>query len=709
MSTPSRARSAQCSALRGLAVLAPLVCIPIGHAQQAPTSSLPRIQVSTEGEAGYLSNSVSAGKTDTPVLDIPQSIAIVTQDRLQDQQVLSVGELVRYMPGLTAHQGENNRDEIIFRGNDSSSSFFVDGVRDDVQYYRDFYNVQQVEVLKGPNAMIFGRGGGGGVLNRVTKEAMFTPLRAFSVLGGSFNDRRGTLDVNQPLNDTVAFRLNGVYEESDSFRNGVDDLKRYGVNPTVTLRPDDRTKVTLSYENFRDTRTADRGITSFNGRPADVDIRTYYGDPDQSHVRALVNSASATIEHDFGSFSIRNHTLYGDYDRGYQNFVPGASNAAQTLVALTAYNNATERRNLFNQTDLHFSLSGGTIQHNMLAGIELGRQLTDNFRNTGFFNNTTTSINVPYSSPTISVPVTFRQSATDADNHLRTQVGAAYLQDELVLTEQWRVTAGLRFDRFDLEYKDNRSTNRFDRTDNLWSPRAGVVYKPFNAISFYGSYTVSFLPSSGDQFSALTVLTEQAKPEKFTNYEVGAKWDVAPDLQLTSAIYRLDRTNTRSTDPSNPTAVIQTGAQRTKGIEIALTGNVTEAWKIVAAYANQDAYVSHGYNSNATTAIRTGLSVAQVPRNNASLWNMYQIVPQFGVGLGVVYRTGMFAAIDNTVRLPGYTRLDGALYYTVSDHVRLQANVENLLDRKYYVNSDSNTNISPGAPFSVRVGLNASF
>jgi catecholate siderophore receptor len=679
-------------------------------AHGAEPTRLPKISVETTEDQGYVTQSTrTATKSEADLRDIPQSISVVTQEQLQDQQILSIGDLVRYQPGLTAHQGENNRDEIIFRGTDSSSSFFIDGVRDDVQYYRDLYNTERVEVLKGPNAMIFGRGGGGGVLNRVTKEPLFTPLRAFSVLGGSYSDRRGTVDLNQPFSDTFAVRLNGMYEESDTFRHGVDDLKRYAFNPSATFQPDDRTRITLSYEQFRDNRTADRGITSFNGRPADVDIHTYFGDPDQSHVRALVNDGALTIEHDFGSLRLRNHTLYAHYDRGYQNFVPGVVDPTKTLVSLSAYNNATERENVFNQTDLNFSLKSGALTHNLLAGVEVGRQLTDNFRNTGFFNNTATSVQVPYSNPTISTPVTFRQSATDANNHLRTRIGAAYVQDEVVLSDRWRVIGGLRFDSFDLEYRDNRSTNRFDRTDDLWSPRAGIVYKPFTAISFYGSYTVSFLPSSGDQFSSLTALTEQAKPEKFTNYEVGAKWDVAPNLQLTSAVYRLDRTNTRSTDPNNPTAIIQTGATRAKGVELGVTGSITPSWKIVGAYAYQDAYIAHGYNSNATTTILSGQHVAQVPRNNASLWNLYQLAPQFGVGLGIVYRSDMFASIDNTVRLPGYARADAALYYTVNDHIRVQGNIENLFNRQYYVNADNNTNISPGAPFTVRIGVNATF
>lgn len=548
--------------------------------------------------------------------------------------------------------------------------------------------------------MIFGRGGGGGVLNRVIKEADFNPLRQLTLMGGSYSDKRIAVDVDQPINDIIALRLNAMFEDGDTFRNGVDDLKRHGVNPTVTIRPDERTKITLGYENFRDNRTADRGIPSFQGRPVDVDVDTYYGNPDDSHVRALVNIGTATVEHTFDNFKLRNRTLYGDYDRGYQNYVPGAVNAAATTVALTAYNNATQRRNLFNQTDLTFSLDTGAVKHQLMVGAEFGRQTSDNFRNTGFFNNVATSIQIPYSSPTISTPVTFRQSATDANNHVVTKLAAGYVQDQVELTSQWQLIAGIRFDRFDLDYKDNRSTLALDRTDNLVSPRAGLVFKPVESVSLYGSYSVSFLPSSGDQFSSLTTITDQVKPEKFRNYEVGAKWDLLPDLSLTSAIYRLDRTNTRSTDPLDPTRIVQTGSQRTNGLELGLTGNITTDWRIVFGYAHQDAFIT-----SATTAAAKDAIVAQVPRNTFSLWNAYQILPKVGVGVGVIRRSDMYAAINDTVTLPAYTRVDAAAFFTLTDKMRLQVNVENLCDEKYYLNADNNNNISPGSPRAYRVGL----
>jgi catecholate siderophore receptor len=645
----------------------------------------------------------TATKTSTPLLDVPQSVTIVTKTLMDDQLMMSLGDVMRYVPGAAVHQGENNRDEVILRGNDSSANFFVDGVRDDVQYYRDLYNLSRVEVLKGPNALIFGRGGAGGVVNRVEKEALFQPVRQVTLQGGMFGNKRFTTDLDQPLSDTVAVRLNGMFEDSDSFRTDV-GLKRYGVTPTFTFTPSARTKIVASYEYLNDTRVADRGITSFHGRPADVDPSTYYGNPADSHVDASVNVGYVTIEHHAGAVTVRNHTSIANYDRSYQNFVPGAVSADQSRVTLTAYNNATDRTNLFNQTDVTYAAATGAVQHTLLAGVEVGRQLTDNFRNTGYFNDATSSISIPFSSTMVTTPVTFRQSATDANNHVRTNLAAGYVQDQVALSPHLQVVGGLRFDRFDLQYHNNRTGMDLERPDNLLSPRAGVIVKPTADLSLYGSYSVSYLPSSGDQFSSLTAVTQQLQPEKFSNYEVGAKWLARPGFEVTTALYRLDRTNTRSTDPNDPTRIVQTGSQRTNGYELGVNGQITPTWSVAGGYALQDAFVT-----SATTAAAAGAQVGQVPHHTLSLWNRYRFHPRVSAGVGVLYRSDMFVAVDNTVTLPGYVRADGAVYFTLSKQVRLQANVENLFDTAYYLNADSNTNISPGFPRTLRVGLTTTF
>jgi catecholate siderophore receptor len=518
-----------------------------------------------------------------------------------------------------------------------------------------------------------------------------------------YSNKRFTTDLDQPLNDAVALRFNGMYENSDSFRHQV-GLERYGVSPTVTIQPGTETRIVFGYEYLHDRRVADRGISSFQNRPADVDVSTYYGNPSDSRVRADVNLASATVEHRAGRLTIRNNTLLGDYDRGYQNYVPGAVTADKTQVALSAYNNATDRLNVFNQTDLTYGVTTGALRHTLLAGAEFGHQRTDNFRNTGYFNDIATSILVPYANPTISTPVTFRQSATDADNHLVTTVAAAYAQDQVELSRHVQVLAGLRFDRFDLQYHNNRNGDALDRVDDLVSPRAGVIYKPSEPVSVYGSYSVSYLPSSGDQFSSLTTVTEQLKPEKFSNYEVGVKWDFRPDLSVTTSVYRLDRINTRSVDPNDATRIVQTGSQRTNGYELGLNGRILAHWQVAGGYAYQDAFVT-----SATATAREGAQVAQVPHHTFSLWNNYQFHSRFSAGIGILRRADMFAAIDNSVVLPAYTRVDAAAFFSLSRDLRLQLNVENLFDEQYYINADNNTNISPGFPRAFRVALRTSF
>jgi catecholate siderophore receptor len=666
----------------------------------APSSATVTI---TDG-AGYLTEAIgSATKTLTPVRDIPQSISVITKDQIREQGMANIADVVAYVPGITSHQGENNRDQIVIRGNSTSADFFLNGIRDDVQYYRDLYSVDRVEALKGPNALVFGRGGGGGVINRVSKEAGFARLRELSMQGGSFGNKRFSIDLNEPLSRTVAFRVNGLYENSDSFRKFV-NLERYGIFPTITIEPGSQSKITLGYEHFYDSRIADRGIPSFQGLPADTPISTYFGNPTDSPVKVGVNLVSAAIDHQTGGLNIRNRTLFGDYDRYYQNYVPGAVTADKTRVTISAYNNTTKRRNVFNQTDLTFKFSTGSIRHTFLGGAEVGRQVTDNLRNTGFFNNSATSILVPYENPTTDILVTFRPNATDANNHIETKLAATYVQDQIELSRHFQLIAGVRFDYFDLQFHNNRTDEDLRRIDRLVSPRVGLVIKPIDTLSIYGSYSVSYLPSSGDQFSSLTAITQQVKPEGFYNYEVGTKWDLRRYLFLTVAVYRLDRKNTRATDANDPTRIVQTGSQRTSGFEIGGNGTITRNWRISGGYAFQDAMIT-----NATTAARAGAQVAQVPHHTFSFWNNYQILPKLAAGLGVIHRSDMFAAVDNTVTLPGYTKIDAAVSYSLTEKWRLQANLENLLSKKYYRHADGNNNISPGNPRGLRLGLIARF
>jgi catecholate siderophore receptor len=647
---------------------------------------------------------MTATKTPTPLIDVPQSVTVISQTLIADQSMQGMADVTRYVPGITMGQGEGNRDQPTIRGNGTTAAFFVDGVRDDVQYFRDLYNVDRVEALMGANALVFGRGTGGGVLNRVTKEAQWSPIRELSVEGGSYGTRRATIDVGQGLSEKIALRFNGMYENSDRFRHDV-NIERYGINPAVNIAAGGSTRIAANFEYFSDYRTADRGVPSFAGSPVVTDPRTFFGDPAQSWSDAGVAVATAVLEHDFDpTMRLRNRTLYGDYDKMYQNIYPGAVDETGELVAMQAYNNRNDRNNLFNQTELTWRVATGSVSHTLLGGVEVGHQVSRNFRNTGFFDGTETTVTAPVSDPTISRAVTFRQGPTDADNRTEANTVGVYLQDQVTLTSYLQLIGGVRFERFDMAFHNFRNGEDLDRVDNLASPRAGVVVKPLEPLSFYASYSVSYLPSSGDQFSSLTATSETLEPEKFVNYELGTKFDVASGLSLSAAVYRLDRTNTTAPDPVDPSRTVQTGSQRTKGFEFGATGNPTTRWQVAAAYANQDAYITGQTLSGAL-----GAKVPLVPRNTVSLWNKYQLHPKWGVAAGVIYQDRMYAAIDDEVTLPSFTRFDAGVFFTLSPEFRAQVNVENLLDEEYFITSHSNNNISPGSPRAVRATVTAGF
>jgi catecholate siderophore receptor len=639
----------------------------------------------------------TATKTSTDVKDIPQALTTVTKQQIDDQQLRSVGDLLLYVPGASYGSGEGNRDQLVLRGNSSTADFFVDGVRDDVQYFRDFYNVERVEVLKGPNAMIFGRGGGGGIINRQLKRPTFNSDEQFTASADSWSGLRLTGDVDQPLGHSAAIRLNGVYEDGGSFRSNV-DRKLYGINPTAALQLGSDTRIDLSYEYFHDRRTADRGVPANGDEPILGFTRTFFGDPNQSFERADVNVATLAIDHRFGpELTLHNRTLFGDYRKFYQNVFPAGFNPAINLVSFSAYNNLNNRRNRFSQTDLVWNNRLAGTDQTLLIGFEVGREKSRNKHLTGSFPNGSTA---PISDPTVAAEVIYAPIASDANNRVEAKVAALYAQDQIKPASWLEIVAGLRFDRFKLSLEDLRPVGGglFTRTDHLFSPRFGLVLKPADKLSFYASYSRSYLPQSGDQFSSLSPITAQLKPERFDNYEVGAKWEVLSGLLATAAIYRLDRSNTRATDPNDPSQTVLTGRQRSRGIEVGLERSITSRWMISAGYTLQKAGITE-----TTTAAPKGNQVPLVPRRSFSLWNRYDVTHDLGLGFGFIARSKSYATISNTVKLPGYARLDAAMFYKLPHGVDAQLNVENLLGAHYFPTANADNNIIPGAPRTIKV------
>ncbi|PAX08345.1 TonB-dependent siderophore receptor [Sphingomonas lenta] len=668
-----------------------------------------QVVVVTGRREGYaVEETRTATRTPTELKDVPQAVTAATEEQIEDRAFRSVSDVLRAVPGASAAQGEGHRDQVVLRGNNSTADFFVDGLRDDAQYYRPLYNLDRVEVLRGPSAMTFGRGGGGGVVNRVTKQPLFETFGAGTASVDSFGAWYLDADANLPLSEQVAARVNAYREE---FRNHRDvfDGRAFAVNPTVRALFGPSTGVALSYEYVDDARVVDRGVPSQGGRPLRGFRDTFFGVEGANELGLEAHILRATAEHrpsdDFGLVS---RLQYADYDKFYRNVFPNglAGTAAAPTVALGAYFDAQKRENLLSQTDLTWRASTGAARHLILLGVEFGDQRTRSDRLNGFWDGVAGAtmggrqITRPLTDPFTAPAPVFRRGTGERSTASEADFFALLAQDQVTIGPV-EILAGIRYDRFSLRSVNLYTGERFRRTDELWSPRAGLVVHPVESVSLYGSYGRSYLPQSGDQFASLDLTSAALEPEKFENVEAGVKWEPRPGLLLAGAVYQLDRTNTRAAGP-NPGEVVLTGAQRSRGIELEASGRVVPNLTVSAAYALQEAEIRR-----TTAAAPAGRNVALVPKHQVSLWGRWDATPRLGLGAGVEHRSRQFTSISNAVALPAYTRVDLAAFYRLSDKLEAQLNVENLFDDGYFPTAHSDNNISTGVPLNARLTIRA--
>ena len=682
-----------------LASTAILLLLPAAASAEELGTQLEPIIVTGKTQGYIAVDSVTATKTDTPLLDVPQSVNVVTRAQLDDQALHSLGDVLRYVPGVTVGQGEGNRDQVTLRGQNTTADFFLDGVRDDVQYFRGLYNLERVEVLKGPYALIFGRGGGGGIVNRVQKSpspaARFLDARASA---NSFGAYDLSFDLNAPVGDDAALRVNAVYEDLANHRDFYEG-QRFAVNPYFAIDLDSGWKAGLSYEYVDDDRATDRGVPSLAGAPITGYRDRFFGVPEVNRITLEAHIAKLRVDGALSEdLAFSTTLLFGDYDKVYTNVYPnGAATGQNGTVALAAYADATARENVLVQSNLVWSVTTGNVSHKILFGLEYGDQDSANQRRNGVLSNATFNLANPVF-PTVTFPALSRDTVSIVNTF------SFYVQDQISLGERFEIVAGLRFDRFDIDGTDLQTDpdRPFARADDKVSPRLGLIFKPRPNVSLYASYSQSFLPRSGDQFLTLSTTQANLEPEEFTNYELGAKWNVRPNLNVTAALFQLDRANATTPDPVNPLVTINVGKTRTQGLELAVTGTIRPNWQVSGAYAYQDAALE------GNDAVR----LAQVPEHQFSLWNRYDVSDRLGFGLGITHQSDQFAAIRTlatTTRLPSFTRVDAAVFYSVSEAVEVQVNVENLFDETYFSDAHNNFNISPGAPLNARFTVRARF
>ena len=684
--------------LAGAALALPLSAASAEEVLEQDREYLPS-DIVVVGEANdYGSDDGStATKTPTPLIKVPQTVQIMTEDQLEDQAITQLAEALAYVPGVSIETGEGHRDEVFIRGQETTADFYLDGLRDDAQYYRSLYNVSRIEILKGANALIFGRGGGGGVVNRVSKTA--NTLDRFANFDGSadtFGAFALSADLNQPLgglNDGgVAGRLNVTYEEFGSHRDFYEG-RFIGFSPTITAELGPDTRLTANYTYDDDKRVTDRGVPSLNGLPVAGFDETFFGVPGFNGSRSKVHIARSRVDHGFSDALSANASVqYANYDKIYSNILPTGTDG--TTVNLSGYRDFTQRENLIGQANLIWDVETGNISHTILAGVEASSQNTQN----GRFGITLSQNSVPLAREFTYPTVTVNGLARNRDSNL--SVLSGYLQDQIEFGDYVEFVAGLRWERFDLDTTDLLSSANVSRTDEMVSPRFGLVVKPSETLSFYASYSQSFLPQAGDQFLILSPGTAAFEPEKFTNYEIGAKWLVKPSLFFTASLFRLDRTNTRAPDPAITGLTVQIGESRAEGFELSLVGDILPGWSANIGYTFLDGEITT--TSNFAVA---GTRLQQLPKHQFTAWNHISVTDKFHIGIGAIHRGQQFTSFSNAVVLPNYWRFDTAAFYEVSDTVSVQVNVENLFDKRYYASAHGDNNIQPAQPFSARLGI----
>jgi len=662
-----------------------------------------------EGTVLY-ANQINALKTPTPIIDVPQSLTIVSADEINLRGFTSVGDIIDYIPGVNTSQGEGHRDSVVFRGVRSTADFFIDGMRDDVQYYRPLYNLEQVEVLRGPNALLFGRGGTGGILNRVTKKGIvgdqFTDLQT-SV--DSFGGYGIQVDSNFDTGERSAFRINAMFEGLDNHRDFFDG-ERVGINPTGRFKITDDTILDLSYEYIDHQRFIDRGIpTGTNGRPVEDFENIVFADPELNTTELEAHLLRAALQHNF-SDSLKGNVsvFYGDYDKLYQNlYVSGYDQVnSPDVVTLDGYLDTTQRENLIVSANLIGQFFTGDVEHTLITGVEFIDTVSDQDRYNTFWD-TTLDDNERF---LITRPLDLRGGVgTNADGlptvndfsvdlnddtRVDIDVFSAFIQDEIQLTENLDVVLGARFDSFDITVFNVPAAETRSRKDEEISPRLGLIYKPQEHISLYGSYSESFLPRSGEQYANINGNNNQLDPDTFTNLEAGLKWDFDNGLSLTAAVFEIEQSSPQVADDDPST--LDVIDSEISGFEAQLKGQLNDFWFMSVGYSYLD-----GEQVNRSGP--TGLRPRELPENSFSWWNNFQVTDRFGLGLGMTYQDESFINNSNSARLPSYTRFDAAAYYDVSHSLSLQLNVENLTDELYFPNSHSTHQATVGAPLNARL------
>lgn len=686
------------SIVAALAVAAPGAA-PVAPAAAAETDPQEIVVTGAAQDSGYVPQDSAIAKTPAPLRDLPQSVAVVGAEVLRDQRALSVQDALKNVAGVGFSSGDGQRDQVTIRGFSAIADQYVDGFRDDGLYFRDLSNVERIEVVKGPAAVLYGRGSSGGLINRVTRKPDGDVTSA-AITGGSFGNVRGEFDVGR-VDGGVGVRVTGAYQDSDSFREqGL--LRRTAIAPSFLFGRGTRTSLLVQADYLTDRRVNDFGIPAVNGRPVAVDPKTYYGAANARSadaVRSEVLGQSATLLHRFSdSLSLRNGFRHYGYTLHRRNTLPSAVNAAARTVTLSHGGIDRVEDGWSNQTELTQRATIAGMDHAILYGVEIARQVKD-----ALTIATRVVAVTSLTDPVNPVVNNAAFTALSANQRNRLDTTGLYVQDLIDIGHGVKALIGLRHDIY-RQRTDQRLAGQADfaRTDRNWSPRAGLVFQPDDAQSYYASWSRSFQPSA-EQFG-LAATNADIAPEETVNREIGAKYTLLGGrIGLQAAGFILKRTGIKGTDPVTQ-RVLPIGTQRTRGVE--LSGQLDlNGWRAVAGYAYLDAKVV----ASATPAL-VGRGATLTPKHQANV-SLVRDFGRFGLGGGGNYVGDRWADPANTTTLSGYVTADALAWVDVRKGVRVQVNGYNLFDRRYIVSGHGSSPLlnMPGAPRSVlvtaRVGL----
>lgn len=649
-------------------------------------------------------------RTDTPVINVPQSIQAIPEQVFEEQGVTSLGDALRNSAGVTTGRVASDAPALtpVIRGFESKNTL-RNGLRDTtLGTLSEVTNVERFEILKGPASVLFGQGDLGGTVNVITKVPLNDPSYKFDFQAGQFGLYRPSIDITGPLGnrtDSPAYRLTSSYQWSESFRD-FEERRTFFVSPVLKLINSDRTQLIAELEHLTyNTNGSAPELpalgTVIDSPEGEIDSSVNLGEPSLSENESRATRWGYRFKHEFNdNLTFANELLISNADVPTSNFIlpRGLRGDNRTLDRIVV-----ENPNELSSLNLNTSLSGkfatGNIKHELLFGVEISRDTFEDaldIRGIGPID----IFNPEYSPESLNdFPIPLEDVRTETNS-----IGF-YLQDQISLSKQWIVVLGGRIDVADQTYEDSLDIRQsFDRTDEAFSPRAGIVYKPAENISFYGSYTRSFKPVIGRETSLDPVTDdlitgEPFEPEKGTQFEIGVKADLLNNkLSTTLALFHLERTNVIEEGANSPLGSQQTGKQRSQGVEVSIAGEITPEWNIIASYAYTDAIISED------DVFTEGNSLRNVPENAASLWTTYQIksgnLRGWGLGLGLYYVGERQGDFNNSFSLPSYVRTDASLFYR-RRNLSASLNFQNLFDVNYYQGARNDLRVIPGAPFTV--------